>query len=133
MGQSAVGRCFCYFNPENDQNFSSEGEKNDLKKTQRSLDEAPFKSYIKVGEIINKTVVDSNNSEAQYYLTNTLDEDIKIKSTSGGRYSLIKSLEDKPKIQKTISKEDFHFLKVIGRGSFGKVMLVERKNSGIFL
>jgi hypothetical protein len=30
-----------------------------------------------------------------------------------------------------ISKEDFYILKVIGRGSFGKVYLVRKKDSGI--
>ena len=32
---------------------------------------------------------------------------------------------------KKISKEDFYILKVIGRGSFGKVYLVRKKDSGI--
>ncbi len=30
-----------------------------------------------------------------------------------------------------ISKEDFYILKVIGRGSFGKVYLVRKKDTGI--
>jgi len=30
---------------------------------------------------------------------------------------------------KKISKDDFHYVKVIGRGSFGKVYLVKKKDS----
>lgn len=32
---------------------------------------------------------------------------------------------------KKISKDDFYILKVIGRGSFGKVYLVRKKDTGI--
>lgn len=32
---------------------------------------------------------------------------------------------------KKISKEDFYILKVIGRGSFGKVYLVRKKDTGV--
>lgn len=32
---------------------------------------------------------------------------------------------------KKISKDDFYILKVIGRGSFGKVYLVRKKDSGV--
>jgi len=126
-----MGQCFCYLNLASDENFSSCCDKNDLKKTRRSID-TPYKCYIKVAEISSKPAGDLYNSEANYYLHNTLEEDMKVKSTSGGRYSLIKSLEDNKQLKNTkiISKDDFHFLKVVGRGSFGKVMLVEKKSSG---
>lgn len=127
-----MGQCFCYLGLANDPNFSSLNQYNDLKKTQRSFN-SPYKSYIKIDDVKNVNVKECKeicDSEGNYFLQNSIEEEIKITATSVGRFSSPIRLEETRRKSKTISKEDFIFIKVIGRGSFGKVMLVEKKNTG---
>lgn len=118
-----MGNCLCYTSLIVDSNCSSCGEKTDVKKTQRSID-STYKTYIKIqNNNANSTIINA-------YIQNSLDDEIKKQSTEG-QFSLLKSSDDSnSKNSRSISKEDFNFIKVIGRGSFGKVMLVEKKNSG---
>ena len=122
-----MGNCLCYTSLLVDSNCSSCGEKTDVKKTQRSIDSA-YKTYIKIQNISKDK--DANSTIVNVYIQNSIDDEIKKQSTEG-QFSLLKSSDDtNPKKSRSISKEDFNFIKVIGRDSFGKVMLVEKKNSG---
>lgn len=60
---------------------------------------------------------DNNNTEDN-------DEDMDEENNDGPTENLLNP-------NAKISKEDFYILKVIGRGSFGKVYLVRKKDTGI--
>ena len=83
--------------------------------------------------IVNKLSLDTNDSD---------NEDIKIVQNEDGLEKIdlesqheeedIEQEEDLEKKSKKISLNDFELLKVLGRGSFGKVMLVKKSNAKIY-
>eukprot|EP00347_Sterkiella_histriomuscorum_P012596 403367961 len=66
----------------------------------------------------NKTAICSQRTKPSYY-----NESYSSQSTST-------SIRSRIEPRQLVSKNDFTFLKVIGRGSFGKVFLVKKKMSG---
>lgn len=95
--------------------------------------------------LICKRLNDGDPEEALYMS----EHKKKVKSEAALNHEIIKNLEDEMSMSRDSSEviqiengpdqadkkvciEDFSIVRVLGRGSFGKVLLVEKKDSSIF-
>ncbi len=109
---------------------SSNSNENDNSTTNSKIDQNIHTKFIQRGDILlGTTIIDpklsSSNSSNSLRLLNH-----KWKSLdSNTQFQFNITIDYKPNKLKSLSIDDFDLLKVIGKGSFGKVMQVKKKNT----